>query len=487
MTTNSGSLLHRCSRGRGEPETARPSSSNKTNLCPVFQKPPQAPPTVAEVLGRYWRASKATIAEETQLNRITTRIPRCRTGRLGGAAFNCTQCDHATLTMRSCGNRHCPTCNGLKRRQWRGRLIDWSLDCDYLHVVFTLPHEFNDVIAAHQKILYALHFRCVSAVLNETAEKEYGCEIGIVEVLHTWGQRLGSHVHIHNVMTAGGLSHDKKQWIPISADDVAMQREVLAEKFRKTYLRRLKTMITKGKVVWPDADKVLAKVAAKDWVVNVQAPPPKCQGSEAVINYLASYVIGGPISDLRIISDDGKLVTFRFKNHTTDKIEYETIPGEEFVRRYLLHILPRGMARVRYKGLFRTLKRMLRLLECQELITAAGLSRKESDATSAARPIGNEHDEDEMEVIEPSDQARSGKPGCSQCSGEMEGNRENWFSAATTRFMLKAVAAVLVTIDRSGQSVLIQIQKALASRQFKSRWIFSSYQINWLNRCWWNA
>jgi hypothetical protein len=432
---------------------------------------------VAEILGRYWRASEATTTEGIQLNRIMTRIPRCRTGRLGGAAFNCTQCDHATLTMRSCGNRHCPTCNALKRRQWRDRLIGWSLDCDYLHVVFTLPHELNGVIAAHQKLLYDLHFRCVSAVLNETAEKEYDCEIGIVEVLHTWGQRLGSHVHVHNVMTAGGLSHDRKQWIPISADDAAMQREVLAEKFRKTYLRRLKTMITKGKVVWPDADKVLAKAAAKDWVVNVQAPPPKCQGSEAVINYLASYVIGGPISDLRIISDDGKKVTFRFKNYTTDKIEYETIPGEEFVRRYLLHILPRGMARVRYKGLFRTLKRMLRLQDCQELITAAGLSRKESDATSAARPIGNEHDEDEMEVIESSDQARSGKPGCSQCSGEMAGNRENWFSAATTRIMLKAVAAVLVTIDRCGQPIMIQIHQALACSDFKSRWIFSPYQI----------
>jgi len=120
---------------------------------------------------------------------------------------------------------------------------------------------------------------------------------------------------------------------------------------------------------------------------------------------------------------------------------------------------------------------MLRLQECQELITAAGLSRKESDATSAARPIGNEHDEDEMEVIEPSDQARSGKPGCSQCSGEMAGNRENWFSAATTRIMLKAVAAVLVTIDRCGQPILIQIQKALADPDFKSRWIFSPYQI----------
>jgi hypothetical protein len=232
-----------------------------------------------------------------------------------------------------------------------------------------------------------------------------------------------------------------------------------------------------GKVVWTEADEVLEKVGAKKWVVNVQAPPPKCQGSEAVINYLASYVIGGPISDLRIISDDGKLVTFRFKNYVTDKIEYETIPGAEFVRRYLLHILPRGMARVRYKGLFRTLKRMLRLQECQELITAAGLSRKVTDTTSTTRLIGNEHDEDEMEAIEQSDQARSGKPGCSQCTGEMEGNRENWFSALTTRFMLKAVVSVLVTIDRSGQSMLFQIQQALASSAFTRRWIFSSYQI----------
>ncbi len=122
-------------------------------------------------------------------------------------------------------------------------------------------------------------------------------------------------------------------------------------------------------------------------------------------------------------------------------------------------------------------KRILRLQECQELITAAGLSRKESDSTSAARPIGNKHDEDEMEAIEPSDQARSGKPDCSLCSGEMAGNRDNWLSAATTRIMLKAVAAVLITIDRSGQSIMIQIQQALVSPAFTGRWIFSPYQI----------
>jgi len=150
-------------------------------------------------------------------------------------------------------------------------------------------------------------------------------------------------------------------------------------------------------------------------------------------------------------------VTFRFKNYTTDKIEYETIPGVEFVRRNLLHILPRGMTRVRYQDLFRTLKRTDRLQECQKLITAAGLSRKESDATSAARPLGNEHDEDQMEAFEPSAPVRSGKPGCDRCAGEMKGNRDNWISAATTRYMLKVVAAILVALDRSGQSLLIQI------------------------------
>lgn len=405
------------------------------------------------------------------------RIPRCRTGRLGGAAFHCTKCDHSTLTMRSCGNRHCPTCNGLKRRQWRDRLIQWSLDCDYLHVVFTVPHELNEVIAAHQKLLYKLQFRCVGDVLTKTAEREYGCQVGMVEVLHTWGQRLGRHVHIHVVMTAGGLSLDGRQWLPISADDPAMQREVLAEKFRKTYLRRLKTMIKQGKVVWPEADKVLAKVAAKDWVVNVQSPPPKCQGPEAVINYLASYVIGGPISDLRIISDDGKMVTFRFKNYATDKIEYETITGIEFVRRYLLHILPRGMARVRYKGLFLTIGRAARLLSCQKLITAAGLSRKESEATSAARPIGNEHDEDELEVVEAGDVERRDQPGCSRCGGEMRGNRKDWIPPWATRRMLQTVAAILLGLRRDGRSLLIQIQQALLRHPLIRRNLFTPYQI----------
>ena len=112
---------------------------------------------------------------------------------------------------------------------------------------------------------------------------------------------------------------------------------------------------------------------------------------------------------------------------------------------------------------------MARLQACQELITAAGLSRKVTDATRAARPIGNEHDEDEMETIEPSDRDRSGKPGCSRCAGEMEGNRKDWFSAATTRFMLKAVTAILVTLDHSGQSLLVQIQQALAGPDFKAR------------------
>lgn len=284
-------------------------------------------------------------------------------------------------------------------------------------------------------------------------------------------------VHSCTVITAGGLALDGKRWIPISADDAAMQREVLAAKFRKTYLRRLKTKIMQRKVVWPDADKVIEKIAAKDWVINVQSPPPKCVGSDAVINYLASYVIGGPISDLRIISDDGKLVTFRFKNYTTGEIEYETIAGVEFVRRYLLHILPRGMARVRYKALFRTPGRWDRLQLCQRLITAAGLSRKGTEAPCSTRLIGHEHDEDQLEQVDSSDAEPASRPSCARCSGEMHGNREHWFSALTTRQMLKAVAAILITIDRSGQSLLIQISQALVNPGFKARWIFSSYQI----------
>ena len=436
-----------------------------------------APPSVAELLGRYWREIPSLWGfspdDLKRTNRVMYLIPRCRTGRLGSAPFTCEGCGDSALRLRSCHDRHCPTCNGQKRKLWRDRLVEWSLDCDYLHVVFTLPHELNELIRRHPKAMHNLQFRCVTDVLTQTAAEEYGCRVGMVQVLHTWGQRLGLHVHIHIVMTAGGVSLDGLRWLPISASDAGMQRAVLAAKFRKTYLRRLKTMIKNGKVSCEDPDRLIEKVSGKDWIVNCEGAPPHCQGPEAVINYLGSYVIGGPIGDGRVIADDGEMVTIRFKNYATGAIEHETMPGAEFARRYAQHILPRNLTRVRYTGLFQACGRAERLEQCQKLIAEAGLTRK-SDGTSAAMPVGIEYDEDQVEESSTEDHGRSLE--CVRCSKRMRTEQENWISGESTRAMLTAVAEVLVDLRRDGESILIQIYDALLHHPAITDRFFSDYQ-----------
>ena len=423
------------------------------------------------MLGRYWLTVGVEVGQAAQIaqaNRTMCFIPRCGTGKLGAMPFRCDSCGSEQLWLRSCGNRHCPVCSGPRRRQWRDRLVRWSLDCDYLHVVFTVPHELNDVIRDNQRLLYKQHFNCVGDVLQRTAERHYGCRIGIVQVLHTWGQQLGLHVHIHVVMTAGGLSLDGDRWLPISADDEVMRREVLAEKFRATYLRRLKTRVKKGKIDWPDSARVIEKVAGKGWVVNVQAPPPKCVGATAVINYLSSYVIGGPISDRRMIADIDGMVAFGFKNYTTDRMEQATIPGAEFTRRFSRHILPKRFGRVRYMGLFQAAGRAERLRHCQRLIEEAGLSRSGDGSTSAVRLLGHEHDEDEIE--HPCDDDGERQPGlnvtmCDSCQEKRTTDPEDWLDSRQAMRLLAIVATIYVGLSRAGESMLMQIQWALVEHR----------------------
>ena len=432
----------------------------------VDESLPVPPPTVSEVLRRYLPSLKPDLntpfsREDIRRYRVMYELAHCRSGQLGAMPFTCEGCGDRQLRLRSCGDRHCPTCNGRKRRQWRKDLVEWSLDCDYLHIVFTLPHELNPVIAANAGILHRLQFRCVTDVLQQTTSREYGCKVGLVEVLHTWGQQLGQHVHIHVVMTAGGLTPKEDRWVPISGDDEVMSREVLAAKFRKTYLRRLKSLVRRGEIDWDEADAVLETVAAKDWVVNVQKPPPHCQGAEAVINYLGSYVIGGPIGDGRIISDIDGMVTFRFQNYATGKVEFSEIPGAEFVRRFALHILPSRMSRLRYSGLFQASGRTARLLKCQRLIDAANLSRGRSqESHSAARLLGEEHDQDHKENAE-EEQPAEDPSRCRQCGDEMKTRKEEWLGDIRTLVLLKIVAEILLGLRRDGESLLMQMITAL--------------------------
>ena len=344
-----------------------------------------ARPTVASVLRRYTSTNhqQLRLAAHTSVYtaRVMRQIPHCRTGMLGCHYYDCDACGHHDIRLNSCGNRHCGTCTRRRRTEWRDRVIGWSLECDYLHLVFTLPHEQNDLMWANQRTMFTLLINSSIDTLKQVTERDYGCRVGMVLTLHTWGQRLNRHPHVHIVMTAGGLSLDGSRWIPISASDEAMNTRRLADAFKKTYLKRVTTRLKQGKLLRPrelktDVDKPLVEalspmletIRAKSWMVDCQASPPQYQGCKAIVNYVAAYVSGTAIGNGRMISDDGQWVTFHIKDYAAGKVGAFRLAGVEFVLRFSDHILPRRMARVRYVGLFAPEAREARLALCRQRI-----------------------------------------------------------------------------------------------------------------------
>lgn len=370
-----------------------------------------------------------------QARRAIFRMQKCRTGRLGGHRMRCGTCGGEEVRINSCSLRSCSVCSGPKRTQWKQKVLQWALECDYLHEVFTLPHELNDLMFASDKNKVALFrqiMQCAIDTLETIAERAFGCKVGLVVVLHTWGQQLKRHVHVHVIMSAGGLSLDGQSWVPIHVDDPAMRPDALAAAFKKTYLRRTREKLKTGLLDPPrdtesetaepyelrSADEVvldelveagikkfgekitagtespaepetpiaepsvtnlladakvvqlLRRIEAKDWVVDVKPTPPEYRGAEGIVNYLAGYISGAAIGDSRILSDDGTTVTIRFKDYKNQRAGELSLRGEKLVRRLTDHILPKGVRRVRYAGLFGPAGRCGRLDHCRLLLLA---------------------------------------------------------------------------------------------------------------------
>ena len=291
-------------------------------------------------------------------------------------------------------------------------MIDWSLDCKYFHIVFTLPHALNPLIYVNNKLMYQILCRTATQLLSTICKKQFDCTPGMVLILHTWGQKMNLHTHVHIIMTAGGLSTDKTKWIDIDASHPAMQNDALADQFRTKFLRRLKSLVRSNKLIWPTADllptnhealglesfqqmvefvdpaatktplspgksrRVLTttesalfkKLGSRQWIANCQPTPPEYDGPERVINYLSNYVRGNVISDARIIDYDGEYVTIRYKDYKAGDVKTFKLERGEFVRRFAMHIQPRGSKRLRYAGLFTARGRAPCLTLCSKLI-----------------------------------------------------------------------------------------------------------------------
>ena len=328
--------------------------------------------------------------------RVLFAIVHCRTAVLGGHRDRCSGCGHiVAISYNSCRNRHCPRCLSNARRKWLSARQRELLNVPYVHLVFTLPHRLAPLVLHNKKLLYSLLFRASAATLLEIAAdpKHLGAEIGFFSVLHTWGQNLMFHPHTHCVIPAGGLSQDHKTWIHPKYR-FFLPRGVLSEVFRGKFIDGLEQLYRGGELSLPGELRLLADektfhalvrdVHQHRWVVHVKRP---FHGPQYVLKYLAHYTHRVAISNQRLISLSEGKVTFRWKDYKDgSKHKLMTLTVDEFLRRFLFHILPRGFVRIRFFGFMANRRRTTMLPLCQNLLgeDAQNTSTTEETTETAA-------------------------------------------------------------------------------------------------------
>ena len=310
--------------------------------------------------------------------KVLRAIEHCRTAALGGHVDSCSQCGHRAISFNSCRNRHCPKCQTNARDQWLRARVDELLPVPYFHVVFTLPHELSALALQNKRVLYELLFRASAETLLEIAAdpKHLGAHIGFLSVLHTWGQNLLHHPHVHCVVPAGGLALDRSSWKRTRRPNFILPVRVLSRVFRGKFRKGLKIAFQQRKLVFcgslqylSDANqfrRFLNQLRRKDWVVYAKPP---FGGPEYVLHYLAHYTHRIAISNHRLLAFDGKDVTFRWKDYAHgNKKRKMTLAADEFLRRFLLHVLPAGLVRIRHFGFLANRHRTSLIALCRKLI-----------------------------------------------------------------------------------------------------------------------
>lgn len=291
--------------------------------------------------------------------KVLRAIERCRTAALGGHRDQCVRCGHQAISYNSCRNRHCPKCQTNAREKWLRAREQELLPVCYFHLVFSVPHTLVPLIWQNKKILFRLLFEASAAALTEIAANpaHLGAEVGFLSILHTWGQTLQRHPHIHCVVPGGGLSPDHARWIP-SLSHFFLPVRALSRLFRGKFVAGLRRAFHQHALAFHGECRSLAHEKAfaaflrtlfrQDWVVYAKAP---FGGPEHVLQYLARYTHRVAISNHRLLSVDDREVTFRWKDYAHhSKSRTMTLAPEEFLRRFLQHVLPKGFPRIRYFG-----------------------------------------------------------------------------------------------------------------------------------------
>lgn len=355
---------------------------------------------VADIFRAHGAAYRHAHALARAQRRAMQAIETCRTAALGGHRETCDTCGAERIAYNSCRNRHCPKCQTLAKERWLGARRAELLPVEYFHVVFTLPHALNALAQGNPRVLYTLLFRAVAATLTTFGRdpRHLGGDLGGTAILHTWGQNLSQHLHLHCVVPGGALAQDGARWIAAPPGFLFPVR-ALARVFRGKYLQALHHAFTTGKLRFAGSLASLADPEAfatwlrglrqHDWVVYAKRP---FAGPTQILEYLGRYTHRVAISNERLISHTDGVVRFRWRDYADgDRVKIMTLAAEEFIRRFLLHVVPGGFVRIRHFGFLANRTRRAKLARCRALLApppAAPASAIESVAALVRRLTG---------------------------------------------------------------------------------------------------
>ncbi|MDA1325896.1 MAG: IS91 family transposase [Proteobacteria bacterium] len=360
--------------------------------------------------GDVWRTANAGHISFGAL-KVMSAIERCRTAALGGHVERCQDCAHEHIAYNSCRNRHCPKCQGAAARDWLAARQDELLPVPYYHVVFTVPAPIADIAYHNKAVIYDILFKAASETLLTIAAdpRHLGARVGMTAVLHTWGSALTHHPHVHMIVPGGRISLEGEHWVSCRPGFFLPVR-VLSRLFRRLFLERLAAAHQAGRLKFfkdlaslEDRDAFgahLAPLRRAEWVVYAKRP---FGGPEAVLAYLARYTHRIAISNSRLVAFDDANVTFRWKDYRTkgrERYKTMTLATPEFIRRFLIHVLPSGFHRIRHYGLLANGGRVRNIARARELL---------------AIPVSEPDDDQAGEATEPTPPARP----CPCCGGRM--------------------------------------------------------------------
>jgi hypothetical protein len=355
---------------------------------------------LADILRQGGAAYRGAHRLTYQQDRALDAIVNCRTAALGGHLEECDQCPYTRISYNSCRNRHCPKCQSLARAKWVEARRAELLPVEYFHVVFTLPEQLARIAFHNRKVVYDILFRATAQTLATIARdpQHLGAEIGFFAVLHTWGQNLLHHPHLHCVVPGGGLSPDGERWVSCKPGYFLCVK-VLSRLFRRLFLEQLRTAFRKGKLRFFGElaelrrqvcfSRYLAPLQQAEWVVYAKRP---FGGPLQVLDYLGRYTHRVALSNQRLLDVKDGEVTFQWKDYRAkgrEKSRVMTLAGDEFIRRFLIHVLPRGFQRIRFFGLLSNRNRKAQLAQCRLLLSAPVLSLlpDPEDYRSVRRPL----------------------------------------------------------------------------------------------------